>query len=852
MKKKVLCFVLVFLLCACLFAACNPSDKDKDKGTDSGVYSIKEFLTKNINFANSSDIYYFTLVSIGVGTEEDYDDVFPERENAVFSGGIASESSDDYAMFRLYKDIPSAEKGYLAMLTTLDEDTEGFVKRRDKNVIYLVFEGGDAFLDKIIAGKKPAEPLYSDSAISFAIENASRIFETVLKDPSLYAAYGYPSCGEGSAKVSGRLSGKENIDYYEEYWSVFISRELNDPNFLGQNDINRIKKQMADDIASGRYTDKSYAKEENGEFYCFADYTEGVLYKLSEDGSSYTVTGANIRETTVSIPAEYNGKPVTAIGERAFEYDSHITSITIPNSVTSIGNGAFAYCTIYCKIAEASKPSGWANYWNGSCPVVWDCDNNEVASDGYIYAIINGIRYSLKTNEDNSKTAYVVRQSSAISGAKEIPASVTYNGVTYSVTSISSGAFYNCSSLTSITIGNGVTSIGERAFEDCDGLTSVTIPDSVTSIGERAFYWCSGLTSITIPDSVTSIGKYAFYDCSGLTSITIPDSVTSIGGYAFSGTAWYDNQPDGLIYAGKVAYKYKGTMPANTSITLKADTVSISPYAFDGCSGLTSITIGNSVTSIGNYAFRDCSGLTSVTIPSSVTSIGWGAFYDCRGLTSITIGNGVTSIGNSAFSGCSGLTSITVSADNANYASQDGILYNKAKTQIIQVPDAISGAIVLPNTLTTIRDSAFYNCRGLTSITIGNSVTSIGWGAFRYCSGLTSITIPNSVTTIGYEAFSGCTSLTTVNWNATNCTSGGFSGCTSITTVVIGNNVQTIPVYAFGDCSGLTSVTFANTTGWYVTQTQGAASGTAVDVTNAANNASRLKQTYSYYYWYRG
>ena len=169
------------------------------------------------------------------------------------------------------------------------------------------------------------------------------------------------------------------------------------------------------------------------------------------------------------------------------------------------------------------------------------------------------------------------------SGSVVIPESVTYNGKTYSV-----------------------TSIGSYAFADCSGLTSVTIPNSVTSIGSGAFRYCSGLTSVTIPNSVISIRGLAFVDCSGLTSVTIPNSVTSIGGSAFDGTAWYNNQPDGLVYAGKVAYKYKGTMPSNTSIVIEEGTLGIGGSAFQYCSGLTSITIPNSVTSIGSGAFHDC------------------------------------------------------------------------------------------------------------------------------------------------------------------------------------------------------------------------------------------------------
>ena len=227
---------------------------------------------------------------------------------------------------------------------------------------------------------------------------------------------------------------------------------------------------------------------------------------------------------------------------------------------------------------------------------------------------IDGIWYNLVPK---AKEAEMTKNpNGSYSGSIEIPASVTYNEVNYSVTSIGEWAFSYCSGLTSVTIPNSVTSIGDYAFYQCRGLTSVTIPNSVTSIGSAAFYNCYGLTSVTIPNSVTSIGISAFSGCYGLTSVTIPNSVTSIGN-----------------------------------------------DAFEGCSGLTSVTIPNSVTSIGSSAFQGCSGLTSVTIGNSVTSIGGSAFYNCDGLTSITIPNSVAYINNQTFASCDMLTDVFCQAE---------------------------------------------------------------------------------------------------------------------------------------------------------------------------------------------
>lgn len=253
---------------------------------------------------------------------------------------------------------------------------------------------------------------------------------------------------------------------------------------------------------------------------------------------------------------------------------------------------------------------------------------------------------------------------SAYTGAVVIPETVTYEGTTYRVTGIGSRAFRGCTGLTSITIPNSVTSIGSNAFDGCSGLKKVIVNDIAAwcniSFGNdyaNPLYYAHHLysdenteiTDLVIPNDVTRIEGYAFSGCTGLTSITIPNSVTSIGGYAFSNTAWYNNQPDGVVYAGKLAYTYKGTMPENTSIVLQEETWGIADHAFDGCTSLTSIDIPNSVTSIGIYAFQSCTGLTSITIPNSMTSIEDYTFSGCSGLTSVTIPNSVTSIGGYAF-----------------------------------------------------------------------------------------------------------------------------------------------------------------------------------------------------------
>ncbi len=360
------------------------------------------------------------------------------------------------------------------------------------------------------------------------------------------------------------------------------------------------------------------------------------------------------------------------------------------------------------------------------------------------------------------------------------------------VTSIGDYAFKYCSNLTSVAVPGSVTSIGNSAFEDCSNLTSVTIPDNVTSIGDRAFYRCSSLTNVTIGNGVTSIGYAAFYDCSNLASVTIGSGVRYIN--------TYDTEEciEECIYVGM----------------------------FAGCSSLTNIEVAAdnaNYTSQNDILYnKDMTELIlcpqgrtgNVTIPDSVTSIRENAFRGCSNLTSVTIGSGVRHVSTydiiygGMFDGCSSLTNIEVAADNADYTSQNGILYNKAMTEPILCPQGKTGNVTIPDSVTSIGDYAFRYCSNLTSVTIPDSVTSIGDSAFYLCASLTSVTIPGSVTSIGDYAFGWCSSLTSVTIpnSVTSIGDGAFADCFRLASMAIPGNVTSIGDSTFEDCYSLVSV----------------------------------------------
>ena len=654
--------------------------------------------------------------------------------------------------------------------------------------------------------------------------------------------------------------------------------------------------------------------------------TEGLEYTLSDDKSSYFVSGiGTATDTDIVILSTYEGLPVTTIGDgafstctslmgvtipdsvttigdSAFEGCDSLTSVTMGDSVTTIGDGAFSTCTSLtsvtipdsvtsigenafsgCSSLESvtmpaiaidyipkinlktvvitSGESIGDNAFRGCSTLENVTISNGVASIGrgafrdctsltsitipFIGAAINGA--------ENNHFGYIFGAVSGFANCVRVPLSLKTVVVTGGE-SIDDYAFYDCDSLTSITILDSATNVGEYAFYDCDSLTSITIPDKVTSIGEYAFSDCDSLTSITIPDKVTSIGEYAFYDCSSLKSVTIGKGVTSIGRSAFvvgilgnsiieiynksalaitageddysglvwkaknvytqEGDSWFTDTPDGFrfFYDGNEKKGYLvGYSGSETDITLPDGFIAydgtlvteyeIYEYAFYHCSNVTSVTIPNSVTGIGHRAFMNSTSLVRVTILGGVTEIDYRAFYNCDSLARVTILGGVTSIGESAFANCTSLASITLPDSLTSihidaFTGCDNIaeIYNKSALNISAGSSDNGGIAAHAKRIYTQEDGSWITDTADGYHFFYNSNASKGY-LISYSGSETDITLPDS-----FIAYNG--TLVT-EYEISSC---AFYDSDKLTSVTIPNSVTTIGDSAFSSCDSLANV----------------------------------------------
>lgn len=542
---------------------------------------------------------------------------------------------------------------------------------------------------------------------------------------------------------------------------------------------------------------------------------QGFSYTYDDATEGLKITGYSGTDTDVVIPAEIAGAPVTIIGYGAFDQNNSITSVTIPDTVTSIGEIAFNCCYSLGEITIPDTVTSIGDNAFNSC-------------------------YHLKK--------------------------VTLPD---SVTSIGKSAFECCDGLTEITIPDFVTSISDSIFYCCENLKSIIIPDSVTRIGNRAFHECTSLEnvyytgsesdweSVSIENGNDALNNATITYNYGVRN-TIPNStltweIDENGVLTISGDdeafpdfidevtpipiAWCDRKDEvkevvfntpNLTSIGRGAF---GEFSNLESIKLPNSLIMIGDIAFVCCTSLEKIEFPNTLTTIGDSAFYGCEKLESIELPDSLTTLGGGAFDYCEALKSIklsaamtsipgcafmyaaiesvTIPAGITEISDFAFGGCPNLKAINVEADNSNYCSVDGVLFNKDKTALMQYPiGKEDAAYTVPDTVTSILGGAFCYAESLTDITLPDFLTTIEEEAFSGTK-IKSITIPDTVTKINSWTFGECEDLTSVIIpdSVTEIGSYAFENCSSLADVTLSDSLKNIGEYAFAECPLLTDIT---------------------------------------------
>ena len=558
----------------------------------------------------------------------------------------------------------------------------------------------------------------------------------------------------------------------------------------------------------------------------------------------YTTTDGNI--ITPSETVDFGAKIISNVyefGQGIMTFDGPVThmagfsncktltSITIPESVTTVEGSCFGNCSLLTSIVWNAKHVEQVKWGGGSwlgAPLpaydMFEGVRSQITSfvfgesveyiPDYLCYYMENLREIIIPESVQSISKYAFSRCSALTSAV----------IGNNVKTIGEHAFSYCPSLTSATIGKSVITIGEEAFRDCSALTSIVIPNSVLAIENRTFFNCSALTSVTLNNSLISIYDYAFMDCSSLTSITIPEDVTYIGDRVFYNCSALTSVTWNAMDCGDFVDYYSDgrKVPSSrfegcpiTSFTFGDNVEYIPGGLCYQMTGLQSIVLPENVYSIGDYAFYGCSSLTSITIPEHVYSMGERAFYGCSSLTSITIPENVSSIGGYAFSYCSSLKTVAWNAINP-----EEIIIEQGSSIVSPFSNSPIESLIIGDRVTYIPKKLCDNCSTLTSVTIGKKVKEIGADAFYGCSALAQTNYTGDIAGWCQIALGSFSSNPTYNSKSlfingeevkdvvipntvTSISSCAFYNCEKISSLTISESVKSIGYNAFGGCKKL-------------------------------------------------
>lgn len=500
-------------------------------------------------------------------------------------------------------------------------------------------------------------------------------------------------------------------------------------------------------------------------------YTSGdFTYELNDDGSAI-ITQYSGSAAALTIPSSLDGHTVKQIGSYAFEKNTTLTSVSIPETVTELEYYAFKGCT---SLTAVTIPSGLTKAGSLGTGAFSGCS-------------------ALTTVQFGSGLASIPEALFEGTGLKTVT-------LPESVTSIGSWAFANCAKLEQVHFPANLTSIGLSAFENCTALTAVTLPKRLTELGSAVFENCSALKSVWIPKSLTNNGLGdGFKGCTALTDITFETGITKIADRQFDGS------------------------PIK-SITIPGTVTTVGMSAFSDCANLTAIDLPSSVTEIDGYAFEKCTALTAVTLPKHLRRLGTEAFLGCTALKSVFIPLSLQTASN-PFQKCTALTDVTF--EDGRTELPDTLLQGSGVRQLT-VPQTVTKigysafagctqltAITLPAGLRELGNEAFKGCTALTGVALPDSLTALGYGVFRDCSALTAAEFPAGIAPVSWSSGSSmlrnCTSLRSVKLPKTVSSLGDyfFAGCTALERIVLPDSVTEIGSNLFNGCTALTDVTLS-------------------------------------------
>ncbi|HBF14791.1 MAG TPA: hypothetical protein DDW30_03745, partial [Clostridiales bacterium] len=503
------------------------------------------------------------------------------------------------------------------------------------------------------------------------------------------------------------------------------------------------------------------------------EHETGLTFALNERRDAFEVTGIGSATGEITVPDTYRGYPVTAIADRAFYNKSAVTRVVLGENIVSIGEQAFANCSYLTDVNLPINLKYIGKMAFQSCRVL---ATPAVIPTGVTELGEQAFQYCRKLPSVDLGNAVKKIGDNAFDGCESLETVV----IPDSVTSLGNGAFARCTALKNVTLGNGIRALGTDAFRQCTALTAVSIGESIQTIGDYAFAGCSALTSVAMENGVTELGEFAFADCTALEQVPhLSTALVRIGRSAFSGTPLFAGTEAGPVYIGGWLLGYTGNSMRGK--TVANGTVGIADYALAKCEEFDDVlTLPDSVRYIGEGAFSDCAKLTGVILGSGVLRIGNEAFIRCVALSGIYLGeynstagglgnSSLTDIGDYAFGNCTSLSEIEIPNSVTHIgmrAFRGSALYNNADREayagrwLVDCKENGSyGSVAVTDGTVGIADYAFYECKGISAVTIPDSVRTIGRGAFYKCQALASVTLPTGLTEIRDYTFYRCTEL---------------------------------------------------------------------------------------------